>query len=123
MRFVHNAPMAPLHSWCGWTCLLPPHCLVSARTDSEVMDMLCKHWRIHHTASAPDSNNKIIMQWQDIKKHILDSLTGLIGAMLTAALLAALQWLGAHIPEWLQAISTWGGAVAAIKAHTATYKA
>lgn len=55
------------------------------------------------------------MDWNTLKTHLLDLLKGTVGAMITAACFAGLQYLGAHIPEILQATSTAAGGVAAIK--------
>lgn len=55
------------------------------------------------------------MDWYTFRTHMIDLLKGTAGAMLTAACLAALQYLGAHIPDVIQVLTTAGGGVAAIK--------
>lgn len=55
------------------------------------------------------------MQTRTLKDHFLDVLKGTLGAMLTAACLAGLNFLGAHIPDLIEAATTAAGGVAAIK--------
>ena len=55
------------------------------------------------------------MDWNKIGTHILDILKGTAAAMVTAACLAALQYLGAQIPALIDLFAPGGAAVAAIK--------
>lgn len=55
------------------------------------------------------------MNTSTVWDHVLDILKGTLGAMLTAACLAGLNYLGAHIPDLINAISSIAGGVAAIK--------
>jgi hypothetical protein len=55
------------------------------------------------------------MDSNTLRTHLVDLLKGTAGAMLTAACLAALNYLGAHIPELLQAATTAAGGVVAVK--------
>lgn len=55
------------------------------------------------------------MEKQSVKEHLLDILKGMVGAVATAACLAALNYLGAHLPDLIELLSPAGGAVAAIK--------
>lgn len=48
-----------------------------------------------------------------IAKEVKRLAISLLGAVLTAAALGALQWVGAHIPEWTQLLTMAAGARAA----------
>ncbi len=51
----------------------------------------------------------------DIRQHIIDFAKGILAAIAVAAGTAAIQYIGAHIPEWLQFVSQAGAATAVIK--------
>lgn len=53
---------------------------------------------------------------QSTSQHILDIVKGLVAAMLTSALLAGLQYIGAHIPELIGLVTTSAAATGTIKA-------
>jgi hypothetical protein len=55
------------------------------------------------------------MDIQTLQKHALDFLKGIIGAMVASALIAGLNYIGAHIPEALQLVGTSAAAIATIK--------
>lgn len=55
------------------------------------------------------------MKWKELQPHILDLLKGAVGAAVTAAVLALLQYLGTHIPEIVQLISMTAGGMAGVK--------
>lgn len=56
------------------------------------------------------------MTERTLTDHLVDIGKGVVGAALTAALLAGLQYLGAQIPGLIDFILTSTGATAAIKA-------
>jgi hypothetical protein len=51
-------------------------------------------------------------------KHIEDILKGMFGAACTAFALAALNYLGAHIPDLLQLVTMAVGGVAGVKNYS-----
>ncbi len=55
------------------------------------------------------------MDIKAIKGHAYAFLMGLAGAVATSAALAALNYIGAHIPDAINFITTIGGASAAVK--------
>lgn len=56
------------------------------------------------------------MDTSTIKQHLLDFLKGFVAAVAVAAGSAALQYLGAHIPDLLTFLGTVIGGVAGVKA-------
>ena len=55
------------------------------------------------------------MTTEELKQHAIDIVKGTLGAFLMAGCLAALQYMGAHIPDLIQLLTTGGGSIAAIK--------
>jgi len=55
------------------------------------------------------------MDTTNLKQHIIDVFKGLLGAMAAAALMAAVQYLGAHIPDGLQYLAQIAAAVGGVK--------
>lgn len=52
---------------------------------------------------------------EKLRKELLDLLKGALGAALMTGCMAALQYLGTHIPEVLQALSTVAAATIGVK--------
>ncbi len=57
------------------------------------------------------------MNTQDLRQHTLDFLKGLLAVVLVNAALAALQYIGGHIPDAIQYLTQTAAAVAAVKTH------
>lgn len=55
------------------------------------------------------------MNWQQLKLEALDYVKGFIAAVAVAAATAALQYIGAHIPELLNYVGQFAAATATIK--------
>lgn len=51
------------------------------------------------------------------RDHLIDFLKGLLAVMATQAIIAGLQYLGAHIPNALNFLGSMTAAVGAIKYH------
>lgn len=56
------------------------------------------------------------MTWEQILKEAWNLLRGALGAALTVCIITFFQYLGAHIPDLMQAVSIVGGGYGGVKA-------